>query len=69
MVFAGALLMIVIFGVGGAEFVRFQCRRMLGGPARPRTSRVRTAPAHRAVRGAGRPPVRTAPVPAGPQTA
>lgn len=65
----GALLMIVMFGVGGAELVRFQCRRMLASPAAPRTERVRTAPAHRAVRRAVRPPVRTAPVPAGPQTA
>lgn len=69
MIFVGALLMIVVFGVGGAELVRFQCRRMLSGPVQPRAARGRMTPAQRGVRGSVRPPAHTAPVPAGPQTA
>jgi hypothetical protein len=65
MIFVGALLMIVAFGVGGAELVRVQCRRMLAQPVRPRQRHVRT---RRLARGSIRPPARTAPMPASPRT-
>jgi hypothetical protein len=68
MVFVGALLIIVL-GVGGAELVRFQCRRMLTRPVGLEAPRARRAPSLQLSRGTVRPPAHAAPVPASPRTA
>jgi hypothetical protein len=72
MVFGVALLIIVGMGVGGAELVRVQCRRMLSTPHAPSRARKHREPSRREPRSRQvvvtvRPPAHAAAVPASPQ--
>jgi hypothetical protein len=67
MVFGVALLIIVGMGVGGAELVRVQCRRMLSTPQAPSRARNHREPRSRQAVITVRPPAHAAAVPASTQ--